>query len=406
MKVDNTELLNRSNFIDLDTPVSQLSPETQILLYACKTLCNKETASSLEELIDQEIDWKEVLQLSYFHGLAPILYYTLNKLPQNSAIPMKILGELRTHYYQTMHFNMRLYNILNSILKTFKKHKLALILIKGPILAEQVYPNIALRPISDIDLLIKKEEADRIHKVLRGLDYRCEPVRKWLLTEYYCLEYYRLHQPKLEIHWKLFLPEDFQQSSLSLSSKTIWENVTSITINGNRTLSLSDELNLLYLCLHMAKHFLKGEFSFIWACDIALILNKKREVIDWTYFEELAEKSGQRKLVCEVLQFIERCLCNQAIMTDSKEDIRYIELIQSARQNGNELHSIRILKRIFSIPGIIPKIHSLLGYFFPNYETIAWKYKLINKRKIMVMRFCHPFLLIWRGIGEYIKVKT
>jgi hypothetical protein len=53
---------------------------------------------------------------------------------------------------------MVLYRQLKEILIEFNKNNIPVILLKGAHLAQFVYGNIALRLMSDIDLLVKKED--------------------------------------------------------------------------------------------------------------------------------------------------------------------------------------------------------------------------------------------------------
>ncbi|PYM78151.1 MAG: hypothetical protein DME13_29510, partial [Candidatus Rokuibacteriota bacterium] len=44
--------------------------------------------------------------------------------------------------------------------------------LKGPVLAEMLYARPALRPCSDLDLLIRREHLERVDELLRRLAYR------------------------------------------------------------------------------------------------------------------------------------------------------------------------------------------------------------------------------------------
>jgi hypothetical protein len=61
---------------------------------------------------------------------------------------------------------MLLYQELQTVLKTFKFRaaSIAVIALKGAFLAELVYENIGLRAIGDVDLLVKKEDLEKVQQ--------------------------------------------------------------------------------------------------------------------------------------------------------------------------------------------------------------------------------------------------
>jgi hypothetical protein len=61
---------------------------------------------------------------------------------------------------------------LATILRHFATSDLAVIVLKGPVLAETVYPDPALRPFSDLDLLVRPEDRRRADLALRALGYQ------------------------------------------------------------------------------------------------------------------------------------------------------------------------------------------------------------------------------------------
>ncbi len=377
---------------------SLLSAETILLLNACRSFCNEEDGRLWEGVRYDGLDWNNILQQAYRQGIAPILYHVYKKNDDNKMPPF-ILKILQSTYYQNIQLNMRLLSVLGSVLKAFYENKLSIILFKGPLLLHEIYPTIALRPIMDIDILVKKEDMDVINTVLNKLGYKSEPVRKWFLQDYYCVEYYHKSELMLEVHWELLHPQNFSQVTALLPSSMLWNNARPVSIGNHRALALSEEAHLLYLCLHMAKHFMK-QVRLIWACDIALILQKKGKVIDWKYFGQLAKDSGQESLVREALKFVRKYIGADGKILSQDSEFRFATLGRKNFQDEKELHSTRILHRISRIPGLWEKIHSLLEYFFPNYETIAWRYRINNKQAVMLRRLFHPFLLVWHGIEE------
>ena len=64
---------------------------------------------------------------------------------------------MRSIYYNSAARNMRLYKQLENFLDKFATEKIPVIMLKGAHLAWTVYPNMALRPMADVDLLVRNE---------------------------------------------------------------------------------------------------------------------------------------------------------------------------------------------------------------------------------------------------------
>ena len=72
---------------------------------------------------------------------------------------------------------MLLYNELQTVLKTFNAAGIDVIVLKGAFLAELVYENIGRRAMGDIDLLVKKEDLEKVKQELIQLGYQALPTR-------------------------------------------------------------------------------------------------------------------------------------------------------------------------------------------------------------------------------------
>jgi hypothetical protein len=60
---------------------------------------------------------------------------------------------------------------LGEILTAFARAGVAVIVLKGPALASEHYPDPALRPFTDLDLLVRRHDRDRAIDVLSAVGY-------------------------------------------------------------------------------------------------------------------------------------------------------------------------------------------------------------------------------------------
>ncbi len=101
------------------------------------------------------LDWDILLQVAHGEALAPLLYEIVR---DQDLVPSAIEQELRHAYHQNACRNTLLLDELGNVLRHLAVEGVKVILLKGAALAELVYGNIAVRPMSDLDLLIRLQD--------------------------------------------------------------------------------------------------------------------------------------------------------------------------------------------------------------------------------------------------------
>ena len=132
-----------------------LSSEDKLLLYCSRLSISEDIKHKIEEILNEALDWDYILDCSIKQGISPLFYWNLRKISNGKDVPYEVMKSLEKIYYSNLARNMILYDELGKILKAFKKAGIDTIVLKGAFLAEEIYKNIGLRPMSDIDLLIK-----------------------------------------------------------------------------------------------------------------------------------------------------------------------------------------------------------------------------------------------------------
>ena len=91
-----------------------------------------------------------------------------------------------------------------------------------------------------------------------------------------------LNDISVEIHIKLH--HSYEKYKLSLDK--IWENATSVVVNGVQVKSLQVFDLIIHLCVHLDKHFKHGHLQFTSFNDIVNLLSKYAGTLDWHEFIE------------------------------------------------------------------------------------------------------------------------
>ena len=277
----------------------------------------------------------------------------------------------------------------------------SIIVLKGAFLAETIYKNIGLRPMSDIDILVRREDLQKVKNEVVHLRYHA-PVypTKWhdQLQNAWTEEIQYTNQEKnvaIEVHWNVQPPSSHFQVDITKS----WENAQPVKIAGVETLMLAPEDLLQHLCLHLDKHISSSgapPLQFKWYCDIAEVIRHYGEKINWKYLVQSSKNYGIEEPIYQSLYFANKyfgAFVPVDVLKDLKTDksnVNIEDIFKSSRMlDGNikkrkQWKEINYLKRLTKIDGIINKAHILFGDVFPCKEFMMQRYQIQNKKVIVV----------------------
>ncbi len=384
-----------------------VSKEQKLQLDCLRSLTQAESLKRIETHIGPDLDWTEVLESAGWHGIEPILYFFLKDGHEESPIPAEVLDELKTSYYRALASNMALYYELNHILELFNRTGLDLILLKGAALAKTVYRSAALRPMTDIDILVKKHDVPHAERLLDELGYKFRGTRApdWYRKNYYHLAYVNREKKfPVEVHWHIAnstFPPPIAITDDSIM-KNWWAKSRRIELDGEETLSLAPEHLLFLLCIHFLKHRFqspyggyRGVFSsrhaLIQMQDIISVIKFYQTDLDWDRFYNDTENNGVLSVVASTLVLVKDLLElneNSTIVpprskggADHDEDLA--DLIRSRLFNRNYIFSLTPESFIQSIldGNFKTKVRNLAGAVIPDSEFITNLYSLPRRSK-------------------------
>ena len=356
-----------------------LTQEEQFILTCLRSEFSGSSEADFSALDLQSMNWDTVYKKSTEWNIAELLYRIIKKHPsflKTAKIPKLFLETMRLKYFMTCVANDSMFKSLSEVLEVFHKADIKVILLKGSHLAQFVYQDAGVRPMCDIDILVRKEEMGDINKMLNTLGYKAEPLYKWCLHNSYCVNYYHINKVRLQIHWELFSPDRFSQPIQPLPNKILWENAIPIDQENIRAHILSNETNVVYMCLHAAKHSREG-IALLKFLDIALFLKKNAHGINKAYFLELVRDSKLETLMCHILQISKEYFdIDISLLKDieSRHESPDDNISGYFRENKVEPALIRYCKVLYNIPGFYGKFYTLFHYSFPSREYLIHLY--------------------------------
>lgn len=352
----------------------------------------------VNKILSEALDWDYIVECSVRQGISSLLYWNLSKIRSGKAVPYEVMKNLEKKYYSNLARNMLLYDELSKVLKAFKRAGIDTIVLKGAFLAEEIYPDIGLRPMSDLDLLIKEKDLTKVKNELTGLMYSntfhtksYEQLQTVLSNEHLFL--HKNKEISIDLHWNILPPE----SPYNIDISKFWDNAKPINIANVEILTLAPEDLLQHLCLHLDNHI---NYSTPAAqhlknyCDIAEVTMHYREIINWSYFLQssksysienpiyrglsIADKYFEAFIPGDVLKALEPAKSN----TSLKETFN--GLMQDNLNKKNKWKRIKFYMKLEKVNGIRNKLHLLSGYIFPSKEFMMYHYSIEDEKKVYI----------------------
>jgi hypothetical protein len=250
-------------------------------------------------------DWDRLITLAHRHNVAPLLYARLNK--RGVTAPPEITERLHHVYLASATRNVRLFRAVANILNALRSANIPVIPLKGACLAEAVYDNIALRPMGDVDLLVRPGDLAQALEVLRGLGYVAshpfdmESVRQ---VAHHMPQLSKPGEVTIELHWTIVNPcRNIRFDDRDLEG--VWSRAMPVKIGGVDALMLSPMDLLWHLCLHASvQHRFDGiGLRDFW--DMALVIRRYADEIDWEQFARRVNQWGMANGVYFALKLAE-----------------------------------------------------------------------------------------------------
>jgi len=261
----------------------------RIILLACaRQPMDALWGQRLRRALSGRVVWDALLWQGERHGLTPLLHHHLSQAAAG-RLPDGVAERLAQSGREIAQTSLFLTGEFLRLLEVFAAEGIPVIPYKGPVLAVTAYGNLGLRRMSDVDLLVRRQDIGRGVELLERLGFRREgdltPAQARFAVRYaYTFDFLHDKGLRVEMHWAP-VPRNM---SIAWNAEGVWERARSAVLLGRQMMVASPEDTLLMLCLHGLKS--------AW-CTVGMLTDVHQWVgahpdLDWTTLLEMAE--GQR----------------------------------------------------------------------------------------------------------------
>jgi hypothetical protein len=336
------------------------------------------------------------MHLVNHHRVEGLLFHWIRKLKLENTVPLHVYKNLKDIYESYSNIWENHGQVLKKILMGCHEREMQVIMLKGAQLAHTDYPDFPLRPIEDIDLLVRQLDRSKVIKFMLEMGFNLYE------TNQTCDKFFvRNRQPGkpifIEIHSNLQTRIRLNRS-FSIDIDEFWKGTQKRTFDGFPFLELCPTHNLIYLGAHLGHH----HFSrLIWAYDIALLVHRHKPEIDWKRLEYICGRVRiknslyyslslcQKFFGVPIPQHVLRGLSPSWVRRKMGQFIirRYLRSLEKSRVNRFNHFLIKAI--------LIDSWREAIRWFlFPTREWMKQEYFPGNTHEIYPYYLLHPLLYL------------
>jgi len=342
-------------------------PEKRLLAYCSRTQVNPAIAKEIRELVRGPIDWDFLLLQAAEHSVTPQISRQLSSVAAEIVEPdhLQRLTELtRVNTMRALSLTAELVKLMAE----FRSRGIPAVPYKGPVLAAQVYGDLALREFEDLDIVVRQRDVAKANDAMVSLGYH--PKTSGLFSgkaeSIVPAEYMYIHGDEarrilVEIHSE----RTMRHFPLPLDLDDLMGRLVPVAVGGHELLTFAPEDMFVLLCVHGSKHFWK---RLSWIADIAAFVEAHRD-LQWNKIFRLAQVLRANRMVAISLALALR-LFDVPLPRDVLESVRSDAMANSiAAQSENNLLSRQPVE--FGALALFRLRRQMLDSFFRG-----WRYSI------------------------------
>ncbi|MGB5745835.1 MAG: nucleotidyltransferase family protein [Desulfobacterales bacterium] len=275
------------------TEFSLLAIENKILNCCAAIDPDGDQLQKVRGYMSDSVDMDRLIGQAIMDGMGGLLYKNFLKAGLLETINPRHKQKLYTVYYLTVRNNVRFLHALNTVLEGLNQEGIDIVLLQGMALLHEVYRDVGLRPMKDMDLWVLPKGYQLLAATLVRQGFSRDPLYP---------NTFRKGQTVLDVHTHILWADRIKSRAhlLSMNQDEIFHKAVEVNLNGRKTLCLNRQDQFLYLGLHALKHNFE---RLIWLVDIKSLVGEWIEP-DWVALIDRADDLGHRETLLYILYLL------------------------------------------------------------------------------------------------------
>ena len=328
-------------------------------------------------------DWDLMLQLAQREGVAPLLYWRLSKSGSFSSIPETTRNSLRAMYAATWTQNQKILKELGVLVGLFHKMDIPLVGLKGACYALTIYPDIGLRPMGDLDVLVPGEKMFESLEIAKSLGYQdvlpeVSPGLRSLLSHEICLQ-----KPgqsfALEIHHSLVADKPFV---FSVPVDWFWSQVEPLACDSQSKFAslrvLTPAAQVLYAATHAMLQHGGQNTPLRWFYDLDRLIRVYDGRVDWELLLSQARKFEWGSALDAALSRVDAYFNTPIpahVRTELSKQVDRHQHLVALLQNKPPTQILAERQKLLSL-NWYGRFRLVTALFLPSPAYMRWRYQL------------------------------
>jgi hypothetical protein len=369
--------------------------ERKLLLACARHFLGTAQDAEALELIRRPLNWQRLFRNAEREGMSGLLHSEIQHLAQRHDLDLPYATRARALHHNFAR-NGAYLTELSMLREALGARGLQVIVLKGAALIERVYGgHLGLRPLSDVDLLIKASDLPFIDQALRQRGFHPDSPSSMFYTN---------GPLAFDLHTSLINEERVRRKGLAFSfdAEAIWQEASPLSDRDSTLLVLAAPPQFLHVVIHALKH----SFSrLMWLVDLGLIARR----VEWPELVDRARAAAAlRPLAYGV------CLLEALLRVDVAPSIRAAlpklnrieRLFVSSVVRRSSTETFGDLTVAFSIPGTTGKLSYLAELCFPRRAVLGRHYPDTRPWLRHPRRVLRLLTLGFREIGRIARVSA
>lgn len=217
-----------------------------------------------------DLDWDELLRLARPHGMEPLIFRRLLSTGHD-YVPDEVWGRIAAIQQENVERTLAATGELASILRALAGEGIEAISYKGPVLALQLYGDVAARRFADLDVMVRPSQL----RAARGVLVRRGYVAGLELPGWKFQEFVRIQKEIAFVHEGTHQEVDLQwvlterSFGLRWNMRGMWDRAAHIEVAGSSVQTFAPNDLALILCVHGTTHLWE---RLAWVADLGALV--------------------------------------------------------------------------------------------------------------------------------------